>query len=61
MSFEVWKDQNPESALGVTLAKLKQTCTGTCSTVERVAQLWKLTGNIDPEEYRFIKFAKLEE
>ena len=55
------KNQNPESALGVTFAMLRQTCPGTCSTIERVAQLRKLTGDRDPEEYRFIKFANLED
>ena len=55
------KDQKPESALGVTLAMLKQTCPGTSSTAERIEQLRKLTGDRAPEEFGFIKLLKRAE
>ena len=55
------KDQKPESALGVTLAMLKQTCPGTCSAAERIEQLRKLTGGRAPEEFGFIELLKRAE
>ena len=55
------KDQKPESAFGVTLAQLKQTCPGTSCTAERVDQLLKLTGDRDPAEFGFIKLVKRAE